>query len=79
MTDNARRVESIEKFETVVQTTPQAAALRILKGIDKNQPRILIGNDARGADLLQRLMPARYWAPLARKIERVAQAAAKKP
>ena len=79
MTDNARRVESIEKFETVVQTTPQAAALRILKGIEKNQPRILIGNDARGADLLQRLMPARYWAPLARKIERVAQAAAKKP
>ncbi len=75
MTDNARRVDSIEKFETVAQTTPQAAALRIIKGIEKNQPRILIGNDARGADVLQRLLPSGYWAPLARKIERVAKAA----
>ena len=77
MTDNAQRVDSIEKFETVAQTTPQAAALRIIKGIEKNQPRILIGNDARGADFLQRLLPSRYWAPLARKIERVAKAAGK--
>src|SRR5689334_23107037 len=69
MTDNARRVESIERFETVARTTPAAAALRILTGIEKNQPRILIGNDAWGADLLQRLRPSSYWAPLARKIE----------
>ena len=74
MTDNARRVESIERFETIAQTTPAAAALRILKGIEKNQPRILIGNDARGADFLQRLRPSSYWAPLARKLERVAKA-----
>ena len=79
MTDNARRVELIERFETVARTTPAAAAIRILKGIEKNQPRILIGNDARGADFLQRLRPSSYWAPLARKIERVAKAAGKKP
>jgi len=79
MTDNARRVESIERFEAIAQTTPTAAALRIIKGIEKNQPRILIGNDAWGADLLQRLRPSSYWAPLARKLERVAKAAAKKP
>jgi len=77
MTDNARRVESIERFEAVAQTTPAAAALRILKGIEKNQPRILIGNDARGADFLQRLLPSTYWAPLARKLERVAAKAAR--
>src|SRR6516162_3786862 len=35
--DNARRVESIERFEQVAKTTPQAAALRIIKGIEKNQ------------------------------------------
>ncbi len=57
MTDNARRDESIERFETVAQTTPDAAALRIIKGIEKNQPRILIGNDARVTDFLQRLRP----------------------
>jgi short-subunit dehydrogenase len=79
MTDNARRVELIERFETVARTTPATAAIRILKGIEKNQPRILIGNDARGADFLQRLRPSSYWAPLARKIERVAKAAGKKP
>ena len=78
MTDNARRVESIDRFEAVAQTTPTAAALRIIKGIEKNQPRILIGNDARGADFLQRLRPSSYWAPLARRIERVAKAAVKK-
>jgi len=78
MTDNARRVESIERFETIAQTMPAAAAIRILKGVEKNQPRILIGNDARGADFLQRLLPSSYWAPLARKIERVAKAAGKK-
>ena len=78
MTDNARRVQSIEQFESVARTTPVAAAIRILRGIEKNQPRILIGNDARGADFLQRLLPSTYWAPLARKIERVAKAAGKK-
>jgi short-subunit dehydrogenase len=70
VTDNARRVQAIERFEQVARTTPQAAALRIIKGIEKNQPRILIGNDARFMDLLQRLRPATYWAPMARMIER---------
>src|SRR3954447_18956382 len=77
MTDNARRVQSIERFEAVAQTTPTAAALRIIKGIEKNERRILIGNDARFADLLQRLRPASYWAVLARQIEKVAARAAK--
>jgi short-subunit dehydrogenase len=74
MTDNARRVQSIERFEAVAKTTPAAAALRIIQGIEKNQPRILIGNDARFMDLLQRLRPATYWAVLARRIEKMTKA-----
>ncbi len=74
MTDNARRAQSIERFDAVAKTTPAAAALRILVGIEKNQPRILIGNDARTMDLLQRFRPATYWAVLARKIEKMARA-----
>jgi short-subunit dehydrogenase len=70
VTDNARRAQAIERFDAVARTTPAAAALRIIVGIEKNQPRILIGNDARFMDLLQRLRPATYWAPLARMIER---------
>jgi short-subunit dehydrogenase len=74
MTDNARRAQSIERFDAVAKTTPQAAALRIITGIEKNAPRILIGNDARIMDLLQRLRPGTYWAVLARRFEKMAKA-----
>ena len=74
VTDNARRAQTIERFDAVAKTTPAAAALRIIQGIEKNQPRILIGNDARLMDLLQRLRPATYWAPIARRIEKATKA-----
>jgi short-subunit dehydrogenase len=72
--DNARRAQSIERFDAVAKTTPAAAALRIIQGIENNQPRILIGNDARFMDLLQRLRPGTYWAVLARRIEKMTKA-----
>ena len=68
VTDNARRSEVIERFDAVARTTPQAAALRIIAGIEKNAPRVLIGNDARIMDLLQRLLPGTYWSVLARRL-----------
>jgi len=74
MTDNARRAQSIERFESSARTTPKDAALRIIAGIEKNQPRILIGNDARLMDLVQRFRPATYWSVLARLIERMTKA-----
>jgi len=77
MTDNARRAQSIERFDALARTTPAAAALRIIQGIDKNQPRILIGGDARFMDLLQRFRPATYWAVLARRIEKMLAKAGK--
>jgi short-subunit dehydrogenase len=77
MTDNARRAQSIERFDSVAKTTPAAAALRIIAGIEKNAPRILIGNDARFMDLLQRFRPATYWAVLARRIEKMVNAGKK--
>src|SRR5215208_6385927 len=70
ITDNARRAQSIERFDVVAKTTPAAAAIRIITGIEKNQARILIGNDARFMDLLQRFRPATYWPVLARRIEK---------
>src|SRR5438874_4052496 len=70
MTDNARRAQSIERFDNAAKTTPAAAALRIIAGIENNAPRILIGNDARFMDLLQRFRPATYWPVLARRIEK---------
>ena len=64
--------ESIDRFDAVAKTTPPVAAQRIITGIEKNQPRILIGNDARFMDLLQRFRPATYWAVLAKRIEKMA-------
>ena len=77
VTDNARRAQSIERFDAVARTTPAAAALTIIAGIEKNAPRILIGNDARFMDLLQRLRPGTYWAVLARRIEKAMARAGK--
>src|SRR5712672_1255806 len=71
---NARRAESIDRFDAMAKTTPAAAALRIIEGIEKNQPRILIGNDARFMDLLQRFRPGTYWKVMARRIEKAAKA-----
>ena len=75
ITDNARRAQSIERFDAFARTTPAAAALRIIQGIEKNAPRILIGKDARFMDLLQRLRPGTYWSVLVRRFEMAAKAA----
>jgi short-subunit dehydrogenase len=66
ITDNARRAESIDRFDHAARTAPAVAARRIVEAIEKNAPRLLIGADARFADLLQRLLPGTYWAALAR-------------
>ncbi len=70
MTDNLRRTQGIERFDAMVQTSPEDAAIRIIEGIEANEPRILIGSDARRMDILQRLKPGTYWATIAKKIEK---------
>jgi short-subunit dehydrogenase len=77
VTDNARRAQSIDRFDAVARTTPTAAAQRIILGIEKNQPRILIGGDAWYMDLLQRFRPATYWPVLAKRLEKAMNAGAK--
>jgi short-subunit dehydrogenase len=73
VTDNARRAESIERFDNAARTTPGQAALRIITGIENNEPRILIGFDAKFTDLLQRLRPGTYWKSLRRIFEKRAR------
>jgi len=73
ITDNARRAQSIDRFDQIARTTPQAAALRIIDGIENNRPRVLIGSDARMMDILQRFRPATYRRVLARRIEKMGQ------
>lgn len=78
VTDNERRALAIEWFDQFARTTPRDAALRIIKGIEKNEPRILIGGDARFMDLLQRFRPATYWRVMARRSEKMRKAVEKK-
>ncbi len=73
VTDNERRSQMIDRFETAARTSPKDAALRIIRGVERNEPRILIGNDARFMDILQRFRPGTYWAPLQRKLEKMAK------
>jgi hypothetical protein len=75
ITDNTRRSEAIERFDRVAKKSPADAAKRIIEGVEKNEPRILIGNDARFMDLLQRFRPATYWALLARRLDKMASKA----
>jgi NAD(P)-dependent dehydrogenase (short-subunit alcohol dehydrogenase family) len=58
--------EKAAKFEKLFRTSPEEAADRILRGVERSEPRILIGSDARKIDILQRLRPASYWKALAR-------------
>jgi NAD(P)-dependent dehydrogenase (short-subunit alcohol dehydrogenase family) len=58
------------RFERLAITTPEQAAERIVRGMLRAEPRILVGRDASQIDLLQRLLPARYWRLLRAIVER---------
>ena len=60
-----------DRFERMARTTPAAAAQRIIRGIERNEPRILIGGDAKLLDIIQRLRPATYWGLLSRIFDRM--------
>ena len=61
----AKREKTIAVFEKLGRTSPETAAARILRGVERSEPRILIGSDAYQIDILQRLRPASYWKALA--------------
>lgn len=69
--ENVSMNEVGERFERMARTTPTAAARRIIRGIERNEPRILIGGDARILDAIQRLKPATYWGLLSRIFDRM--------
>ena len=68
-TPPASRDEAVARFDRLTPTMPDVAAARILRGVERREPRILIGSDARGIDILQRLRPGSYWKTLARRMQ----------
>ena len=58
------REANVARFEKLARTSPEKAAARILRGVERREPRILIGSDAYQIDVVQRLRPATYWKTL---------------
>lgn len=56
-------------FDKLAKTTPDEAARVIVEGIKKNSERVLIGNDAKFLDIIQRLLPGTYQKVLAKVIK----------
>lgn len=64
---SAARASSDAFDQRFLRIPPSNAATAIVRAIERRRPRVLIGADARGGDLLARLAPARYW-PLLRRV-----------
>lgn len=54
------RSSALADFDKLARTSSGSAATQILNAVIKNNPRLLIGADAKIVDLIQRLMPASY-------------------
>ena len=52
--------ESGENFEKIAMTTPHKAALSILRAVERNKRRVLVGPDAYLFDWTVRLLPTAY-------------------
>lgn len=68
-TSEQTRQEGIARLDKVAKMSPEAAAARILQGVERREPRILVGADARVIDLLQRWRPATYWKTMVRRYQ----------
>lgn len=54
-----------ERFQRLLRMPPEVAGERIVRGVERRRPRVLIGSDARAVSLIARLLPASYWKLLA--------------
>ncbi|MEB3032003.1 SDR family NAD(P)-dependent oxidoreductase [[Mycobacterium] nativiensis] len=59
-------------FQLIALTRPDTAARRILRGVERNSPRVLIGPDARILDAIPRILGP-YYEDLATPLYRIAQ------
>ena len=48
-------------FARVARLSPEKAAKIIVKGVERGKGRVMVGSDAYATDLLQRLVPERYF------------------
>jgi short-subunit dehydrogenase len=79
ISDNARLARNLDteqvareraNWRSLLALAPDKAAEIIAVGIERRAPRVLVGGDAKGAALIQRLFPVTYWKHVARDIAR---------
>jgi len=57
----SRKTDGVATLDRLAMSSPEEAAERILGGVERREPRILIGAAARWIDVIQRVRPATYW------------------
>ena len=70
LADEAEREAEIAEFETNFRTTAEQAAETILRAVVRDDPRVLIGADARVMDQLTRWAPRAYSAVIRTRLDR---------
>ena len=68
--DGAEVARERANWRSLLALDPAKAAEIIAVAIDRRAPRVLVGNDAKGAAFVQRLFPVAYWKHVARDIAR---------
>lgn len=58
---DAEKQRKLARANRLLRMPPPKAAQIILRGIERNKPRVIVGNDARILSWLERLMPVNYW------------------
>jgi hypothetical protein len=47
--------------EAQLKLPPEAAAKTILRAVERRQPRVIVGTDAKLASILERIAPVAHW------------------
>lgn len=57
-----------ERYRKFLRMPPEVAGETIVRGIERRQPRILVGNDARVMSVIARVLPKTYWKVIALRV-----------
>jgi NAD(P)-dependent dehydrogenase (short-subunit alcohol dehydrogenase family) len=57
-----------ERFEKFLRMPPEKAGEIIVSGVERERPRVVVGNDARFMAVVERLAPVSYWKFLGRAL-----------
>ena len=58
-----------KRFEKFLRMPPERAGEIIVSGVERERPRVVVGNDARFMALIERLAPVGYWKLLGRTLK----------